>query len=66
MSADESHSAKVKAGMELSRQHKAGEHVEFNKECARCKAEAKERGKQARDARPRPRHDTGRIFWHFF
>lgn len=44
MSADESHSSKVKRGMELARQHKAGEHVEFNIECTHCKREAKERG----------------------
>jgi hypothetical protein len=59
LSADESHSAKVKAGMELSRQHKAGEHVEFNKECARCKAEARERGK--RPAMPAAQDTTGDV-----
>lgn len=47
MSAEETdHSAKIKAGQELARQHKAGAHADqFVKECARCKAEAKERRK---------------------
>jgi hypothetical protein len=45
MSADQSHADKVRRGMQLAREHRAGEHVEFNPECAHCKKEAKERGK---------------------
>lgn len=53
MSAEQSdHAAKVKRGMELSRAHKAGEHTEPNPDCAKCKAEAKQKGKVAKSPVP--------------
>jgi hypothetical protein len=60
MSADESHSAKVKRGMQLAREHKAGEHVEFNVECTHCRNEAKERGKRPAYPAAPTRPDTTR------
>jgi hypothetical protein len=46
MSAEESdHAAKVRRGMQLSREHKAGEHTEPNPDCSKCKAEAKQKAK---------------------
>ena len=46
MSAEESdHAAKVKRGMQLSRDHKDGLHVVAEPDCSKCKAEAKQKGK---------------------